>query len=198
MFILKLGDDMHLIVGLGNPGKEYAGSRHNLGFQVIEALAVRLKAPEPAQKHWSLVAVTEYKHKQVVLAQPLTFMNRSGRAVLELMRNLTIDLSALLVIYDDLDLPPGLIRLRRKGGSAGHRGIQSIIEQLGTNEFPRLRIGIGKAPEDLNEADYVLARINQSDSIPISNALSQAQDASLLFIEEGLEATMNLYNRSTL
>jgi peptidyl-tRNA hydrolase, PTH1 family len=188
---------MHLIVGLGNPGKEYAGSRHNLGFQVIEAMAVRLKAPEPVQKHWSLVSVTEYKRKQVVLAQPLTFMNRSGRAVLELMRNLTIDLSALLVIYDDLDLPPGLIRLRRKGGSAGHRGIQSIIDQLGTNEFPRLRIGIGKAPEDLNEADYVLTRINQSDTILISNALSQAQDASLLFIEEGLEAAMNHYNRST-
>lgn len=186
---------MHLIVGLGNPGKEYAGSRHNLGFQVIEALAVRLKAPEPVQKHWSLVAITEYKHKQVVLAQPLTFMNLSGRAVLELMRNLSIDHSALLVIYDDLDLPPGLIRLRRKGGSAGHRGIKSIIDTLGTDEFPRLRIGIGRAPEDLKGADYVLAPINQADSILIREALSRAEDASLLFVDQGLEAAMNLYNR---
>lgn len=189
---------MHLIVGLGNPGKEYAGSRHNLGFQVIEALARRLKAPEPVQKHWSLLTITAYAQKEVALAQPLTYMNRSGRAVLELIQNLAVDLSALLVIYDDLDLPPGLIRLRSKGGSAGHRGIQSIIDQLGRSDFPRLRIGIGRAPEGLNEADYVLARVNQSEAILISDALSRAQDASLLFIEQDLEAAMNIYNRSAL
>lgn len=186
---------MYLIVGLGNPGKEYTGSRHNLGFQVVEALSRRLKSAKTVQKHWSLCAVAKYKDKQVVLAQPLTYMNLSGRAVTELLRNNHIDLSALLVIYDDLDLPPGMIRLRQKGGSAGHRGIQSIIENLGTNEFPRLRIGIGKPPEKTEGSDYVLEPVEPEDSILIDEAIARAVEAALLFIDEGLEAAMNIFNQ---
>lgn len=189
---------MHLIVGLGNPGKEYTGSRHNLGYQVVEALARCLKTAKPVQKHWSLCTVVGYKDRQVILAQPLTYMNLSGRAVIELLHNNRVDLSNLLVIYDDLDLPPGAIRLRQKGGSAGHRGIQSIIDTLDTTEFPRLRIGIGKPPAGMEGSDYVLQPVEALDSNLIDEAINRAVGAVLLFIEEGLEAAMNVYNQDLL
>lgn len=186
---------MHLIVGLGNPGKEYTGSRHNLGYQVVEALAKRLNTATPVQKHWSLCTVVGYKDRQVILAQPLTYMNLSGRAVIELLRNNRVELKDLLVIYDDLDLPPGAIRLRQKGGSAGHRGIQSIIDTLDTTEFPRLRIGIGKPPDGVEGSEYVLQSVEAPDSNLIVEAIDRAVGAVLLFIEEGLEAAMNAYNQ---
>ena len=186
---------MFLIVGLGNPGRQYAGSRHNLGFQVIEALSRRLQAGKPTQKHKALFASAEYQAKQVILAQPITYMNRSGLAVIELMQNYPINPSDMLIIYDDLDLPPGVIRLRKKGGSAGHRGIQSIIEVLGTADFPRLRIGIGKPSPFMEGADYVLQSIDQPELDLITEALERAEEAVLLFISEGLEAAMNVYNQ---
>lgn len=186
---------MHLVVGLGNPGKEYSGSRHNLGFQAVELLSRRLKTGRPFQKHWSLCASAEYRGCQVILAQPLTYMNRSGRAVLELVRNYHVDLSNLLIIYDDLDLPPGMIRLRKKGGSAGHNGIQSIIESLGTTEFPRLKIGIGKPPSDLEGADYVLQPPDQPDLVSLNAALDKAAEAVLLYISDGLDSSMNIFNQ---
>lgn len=187
---------MYLIVGLGNPGKEYTGSRHNLGYQVVEALSRRLKTAKPVQKYWSLCAAADYKDKQVMLVQPLTYMNRSGRAVIELLRNNPVNLAELMIVYDDLDLPPGVIRLRRKGGSAGHRGIQSIIEALGTTEFPRLRIGIGKPPGEIEGGDYVLQPVDPADSALIDEVITRAVEAVILFIEEGLETAMNTYNQA--
>ena len=189
---------MHLIVGLGNPGREYAGSRHNLGFHVVEALSRRLKAAKPIQKHWSLCAVADYKGKQVMLAQPLTYMNLSGRAVIELMRNNNVDLLNLLIVYDDLDLPQGSIRLRKRGGSAGHRGIQSIIDTLGSADFPRLRIGIGKPPDGMEGSDYVLQVIDPGELVLINEALNKAVESILLFVDEGLEAAMNNFNQGLL
>jgi peptidyl-tRNA hydrolase, PTH1 family len=186
---------MYLIVGLGNPGSKYAGTRHNLGFQVVEALSRRLKSNKPVQKHWALCAAAEFKGRKVMLAQPLTYMNRSGRAVVELVRNYHIEPDRIMVIYDDLDLPPGVIRLRKKGGSAGHRGIQSIIESLGTAEFPRLRIGVGKPPEGMDAADYVLKPAGAIDAALIEEALAKAGEAVLVFISDGLEAAMNIYNQ---
>ncbi len=186
---------MNLVVGLGNPGQQYAGSRHNLGYQVVRTLSLRLQTGKPAQKHRSLLAVAEYKAKQVILAQPLTYMNRSGLAVIELLQNYHIDLPEMLIICDDLDLPPGVIRLRKKGGSAGHRGIQSIIDTLGTADFPRLRIGVGKPPPLMEGSDYVLQPINQQELDLINGALERAVEAVLFFISEGLEAAMNIYNQ---
>jgi peptidyl-tRNA hydrolase, PTH1 family len=186
---------MYLVVGLGNPGKEYSGSRHNLGFQAVELLSRRLQTGRPFQKHWSLCASAEYRGCQVMLAQPLTYMNRSGRAVLELVRNYHLDLSNLLIIYDDLDLPPGMIRMRKKGGSAGHRGIQSIIESLGTTEFPRLKIGIGKPSSDFEGADYVLQPPDPPDLASLNAALDKAAEAVLLYISDGLDAAMNNFNQ---
>jgi PTH1 family peptidyl-tRNA hydrolase len=187
---------MYLIVGLGNPGKDYAGSRHNLGFQVVEALSQQINAARPKQKHWSLIAETSYKSRKLMLTQPLTYMNLSGRAVKELMRNFRVDIDRLLVIYDDLDLPAGTIRLRGRGGSAGHRGLQSIIDALGTSDFPRLRVGIGRAPEGMEPADYVLLPVEGQDRILLEQAVERSADAALLFVERGLEAAMNAYNNS--
>ncbi|MFO7952817.1 MAG: aminoacyl-tRNA hydrolase [Bacillota bacterium] len=186
---------MHLIVGLGNPKKEYFGSRHNLGFQVVEALAHRLDANPPRQKHRSLVAEVSYSGHNLVLAQPLTYMNRSGLAVHELVKNYRIDLEKLLIIYDDLDLPPGTIRLRKKGSGAGHRGVQSIINALGTEAFPRLRMGIGKPPPWMETADYVLQPLEPPDSELINEAKDRAVEAILAFVKNGLETAMNNYNQ---
>ncbi len=186
---------MNLIVGLGNPGEQYAGTRHNLGYQVVRELSRRLQTGKPVQKHRALLAVGEYQAKQVMLAQPLTFMNRSGPAVKEIMKNYHIKLSDTLIVFDDLDLPPGIIRLRRKGGSAGHRGIQSIIDALGTSDFPRLRIGIGKPPDYMEAADYVLQQIGQPDLDLFTGALERAVEAVLFFVSDGLEAAMNTYNQ---
>jgi len=187
---------MYLIVGLGNPGKDYSGSRHNLGFQVVEFISKKIDVVRPSQKHWSLIAETSYKRRKIMLAQPLTYMNLSGRAVKELMRNYRVDIDRLLVIYDDLDLPAGAIRLRGRGGSAGHRGIQSIIDALGTSEFPRLRIGIDRAPEGMEPADYVLLPVEGQDKILLEQAVARSAEAALFFVERGLEAAMNSYNNS--
>ncbi len=186
---------MHLIVGLGNPGEKYEGSRHNLGFRVVEELSRRLPAGKPIKKHKSLYAVAKYKAAQVILAQPLTYMNRSGLAVNELMRNFKLNPDDLLIVFDDLDLPPGTIRLRKKGGSAGHRGIESIINVLGTADFPRLRIGIGKPSSSIDSAEYVLQKIDSPAQELIDEAVDRAVEAALLFIYEGLEAAMNTYNQ---
>ena len=187
---------MYLIVGLGNPGTKYAGSRHNLGFQVVEALARRLNVGRPIQKHRALIADCKYNDQRIILAQPLTYMNLSGKAVKEIVVNYHLALSDILVIYDDLDLPVGTIRLRSRGGSGGHRGIQSIIDALETNEFPRLRIGIGRAPEGLEAADYVLMPVDEPDRTKLKEAVERAGDAALHFLEHGLEAAMNNYNKN--
>jgi peptidyl-tRNA hydrolase, PTH1 family len=186
---------MYAIIGLGNPGSKYSGSRHNLGFRVVEALAGHLKAKRPVMKYWSLCAPVLYKGKELLLAQPLTYMNLSGRAVKEILHNKNINLVDLLIIYDDLDLPPGLIRMRQRGGSAGHRGLQSIIDALGTDQFARLRIGIGKAPPGLETAEYVTGPLDEPDCSVLAAAVERAVEATLLFIDEGSLAVMNRYNR---
>ncbi len=186
---------MYLIVGLGNPKKQYSNTRHNLGFQVVEALARRLNSGTPVSKHRSLLAEAEYNGSKLLLAQPLTYMNRSGLAVKEIVRNYDLDLDRILVIYDDLDLSPGTIRLRKKGGGAGHRGIQSIIASLETEEFPRLRIGIGRPPPGMEASEYVLQPLAGEDRELIKSALGKAEEAVLMFISEGLEPAMNNYNQ---
>ncbi len=185
---------MLLLVGLGNPGPDYAGSRHNLGFQVVEALARRLNAGKPVQKHRALIAKTEYQGRAILLVQPLTYMNLSGRAVNEIVGNFKITPDQVLVIFDDLDLPPGAIRLRSRGSSGGHRGLQSIIDALGTVEIPRLRIGIGKAPEGMEVADYVLLPPLGTEKVILGEAVERSVEAVLCFIEHGLETAMNQFN----
>jgi peptidyl-tRNA hydrolase, PTH1 family len=186
---------MFLIVGLGNPGPQYEGSRHNLGYRVIQTLACAVHAERPTQKFRSLYAGAWIGPDKIILAQPLTYMNRSGSAVAELLRLFSVTPEKLVVVFDDLDLAPGTIRLRYGGGSAGHRGVQSIIDVLGTPDFIRLRIGIGKPPPDLDIAAYVLEKASAEEQILLSQAVGRAVEAVQVVVKQDLHSAMNLFNK---
>lgn len=185
---------MHLVVGLGNPGRRYSGSRHNIGFQVIEALSRRLESPVPEYRCHSMTAVTGFRGHKVVLARPMTYMNRSGAALVELLHFFNLDYRFMLVICDDLDLQPGVIRLRKKGRSGGHRGLGSIIEALESSDFPRLRVGIGRPQSGLNAAEYVLLPPDPTDRELLEKAVAKAEEAVVTCMEAGLDQAMNIYN----
>lgn len=186
---------MHAIIGLGNPGERYAGTRHNLGFRVVEAIAASLQVKRPSRHRWSLYSIVSRDSGKLILAQPMTYMNRSGKAVVELCQLYSLQPEQLLIIYDDLDLDPGRIRLRRGGGSGGHRGVESIIDLLGSTDFARLRIGIGRPPEGIDPVDYVLQRPAPEERALYEAAVKLAAEAALAVFSEGLAAAMNRYNR---
>ncbi len=183
-----------LFVGLGNPGREYKVNRHNIGFMVIDRLSVRLTLSLTRFHSKALVGDTHYEGKKLLLAKPQTYMNLSGQAVAGLTRFYKLPLSNLLVIHDDLDLPFGTLRLRPGGGSGGQKGVASIIESLGTQAFPRLRLGIGRPPGRMDAAAYVLQDFPDSDSILLSEVLDRAADAALCFLSCGLDEAMNRFN----
>ncbi|MFZ3070146.1 MAG: aminoacyl-tRNA hydrolase [Anaerolineaceae bacterium] len=183
-----------LIVGLGNPGVEYRHTRHNVGFMVVETLADKLEISMKQVKFKSQIGSGKVDGNLLVLAKPLTFMNDSGSAVSQLLRYFKVPLTNLLVIHDDLDLPLGMLRLRPAGGSAGQRGMQSITDRLGSKEYPRLRIGIGRPSGRMDPADYVLKDFLPSEQELKKMVLDQAAQAALTFIHEGLEKAMNVYN----
>jgi PTH1 family peptidyl-tRNA hydrolase len=186
--------DTFLIVGLGNPGREYRENRHNIGFMLIDRLAVKLNARFSRLQSKALVATAMYDERKIILAKPQTFMNLSGQSVQGLVRFYKPPLTNLLVAHDDLDLPPGTIRIRPGGGSPGQLGVTSIIERLGTQEFPRLRLGIGRPPGRMEAPDYVLRDFSDGEMAVISETLNRAADAALTFVTEGLDAAMNKYN----
>ncbi len=185
-----------LIVGLGNPGREYRDTRHNIGFMLLDRLAVKLDARFSRLQSQALVAPSTYEGRKLILAKPQTFMNLSGRAVKGLVRFYKLPLEALLVAYDDLDLPPGTLRLRPDGRSAGHRGMESIIEHLGTDSFPRLRLGIGRPPGRMEAREYVLQNFTDEEMKLVSETLNRAVEAVLAWITDGLEKAMNRFNVS--
>jgi PTH1 family peptidyl-tRNA hydrolase len=184
----------YLIVGLGNPGREYRDSRHNIGFMTIDRLAGRLGTRFTRMEARALVTKATYHDRRLILAKPQAFMNLSGQAVSGLVHFYKIPLEHLLVVYDDIDLPLGRLRLRENGGSAGHKGMQSIIEKLNTSDFSRLRLGIGRPPGRKTAADYVLKEFSgeEADFLPV--LLDRAVDAILAIVTEGLPAAMNRYN----
>ena len=182
-----------LIVGLGNPGRKYAGNRHNVGFQCLDCLAEAWDLSFSWRKHKALLAQGEIAGLKVVLAKPLTFMNLSGDAVERIARFYKVPPESILVIYDDLDLPLGRIRLRPEGGSGGHKGMKSIIEHLGANGFPRLRVGIGR-PTQGDPVDYVLDDFTLDERITIDVVYEKAVSAVELWLTEGVVAAMNRYN----
>ncbi len=184
----------YLIVGLGNPGREYRGNRHNMGFMLLDHLAERLGVTFARLESQALVAKTEHAGKRIVLAKPQAYMNLSGQPVGTLLRYYKIPNSQLLVAYDDVDLPLGSLRLRPGGGSAGQKGMASIIERLGTQEFPRLRLGIDRPPGKMPAAAYVLQDFSSIQQPVVSAALERAADAVLLFVTDGLETAMNRFN----
>lgn len=191
---MELNEDNYLIVGLGNPGLEYKHTRHNFGFMTIEHLAGRLNVTLKCMKFKAMIAETRLDGKLVVLAKPLTFMNDSGNSVGPLTRYFKVPLGNLLVMHDDLDLPLGSVRLRPQGGSSGQRGMASIINRLGTQEFPRMRLGIGRPPGQMDPVDYVLQPFQAQEVELKKMVLDQAADAAETFIRAGIEAAMNKYN----
>lgn len=193
---------MRLIVGLGNPGPEYVNTRHNLGFEVIAELARRLRLASFKTKCNSLIARSKIDDKKILLAQPQTFMNNSGPAVRGLLDWFKIDPQDLILIYDDVDLEVGRLRIREKGNAGGHRGVESVINSVGTTQFPRVRIGIGRpclpaGRENLTDdvADYVLRRIPAEQSEALAQAVVLAADAVESILGRGLAAAMNQFNQ---
>jgi peptidyl-tRNA hydrolase, PTH1 family len=184
----------HLIIGLGNPGREYRETRHNLGFMLLDRLAVRLNARFTRLQSKALIASALYKEHKVILAKPQTFMNLSGQSAQGLVHFYKIPFNNLLVAHDDLDLPLGTIRIRPDGGSAGQKGMESILERFGTDEFPRLRLGIGRPPGRMSGPDYVLQEFSKSEMSVVSETLDRAVEAVLCFVTDGLDMAMNKYN----
>lgn len=183
-----------LIAGLGNPGREYRDTRHNVGFMLLDRIAERLNTQFSRVEMKSLVTKSNYHGRRLVLAKPQTYMNLSGQPVASLLRFYKIDISNLLVVYDEVDLPLGVLRIRPTGGSAGHKGMESIIASLGTDEYPRMRIGIGRPPGKKAAANYVLQNFQKSEYELVLSTLDRGVDAVFCFIEENLEAAMNQFN----
>ncbi|MBI4307544.1 MAG: aminoacyl-tRNA hydrolase [Chloroflexi bacterium] len=186
---------MKLIVGLGNPGPQYASNRHNVGFRCVDRFAKERGAAFTRKKPDYQMAEVEIAGEKVLLLKPRTFMNESGRAVAPVARFYRISLSDLLVIYDDLDLPVGKVRIRPGGSSAGHRGVQSIIEALGSEEFPRIRVGIGRPEERGQDAvSYVLGGFTAQEEDAIQKVVERVSEAVLVLVQEGLDKAMNRFN----
>ena len=187
-------ENTFLLIGLGNPGREYRDNRHNAGFMLIDRLAVRLNARGMKLQSKAIVTSTIYQDRKLILAKPQTYMNLSGHSVQGLANFYKLSLDNLLVAHDDLDLPFGTIRLRPGGGPGGQKGVASAIERLGTKDFARLRIGIGRPPGRMDPADYVLQDFSDEEMKTLSENLDHAADAVLLFVMEGLDRAMNKYN----
>jgi len=186
----------YLIVGLGNPGRTYTNNRHNVGFRCVEYLASAHSLSFNRRQKRASIALGPILRRSVVLAKPRTFMNKSGVPVASLTRFYRVPLDRLLVVYDDLDLPLGTTRMRPLGGSGGHRGMKSIIKQLGSRQFPRLRIGIGRPPGRMDPADYVLQDFSDEEGTLLEGTLEQATAAIETWLIEGVDEAMSEYNRS--
>ncbi len=186
--------ELYLIAGLGNPGRRYAGNRHNLGFQCLDRLAAAHRLAFDRTMHRARIAAGTIAGQRVVLAKPLTFMNLAGQAVGPLVHWYKVPLDRLLVIYDELDLPLGTIRLRPSGSSGGHKGLTSIIQALGSQDFPRLRVGIGRPPSGWDPADYVLHDFTRDEAATIAGAYDRVTAAVECWLSEGLVAAMNRFN----
>lgn len=184
-----------LIIGLGNPGREYAGNRHNVGFHVVDRLAAHHRLSFTRRQANARVADGLIAGRRAILAKPQTFMNLSGRPVAALVRFYQIELENLLVVFDDLDLPLGTLRLRPEGGAGGHNGMRSIIEQLGAQGFPRLRIGIDRPPGRMDPADYVLQNFSRDEHAVMVEVYPRAMAAIVTWLTRGLAPAMNEFNR---
>jgi peptidyl-tRNA hydrolase, PTH1 family len=172
----------YLIVGLGNPGREYKDTRHNLGFMLVDRLTVRLNARGMRLQSKAIVITAQHEGRKLILAKPQTFMNLSGQSVQGLLHFYKLPLEHLLVAHDDLDLPFGALRIRPGGGPGGQKGMGSIIQQLGTQNFARLRLGIDRPPGRMDAADYVLQEFTPKELLAVSATLDRAADASLTFL----------------
>lgn len=191
-------EQTYLIVGLGNPGREHDGNRHNIGFMFVDRLAARFGVRFARMQFRALIADTRYQGQKLILAKPQTYMNESGQAVAALQRFYKIPLRNLIVGFDDMDLPLGVIRMRPKGGSSGQKGMKSIIRRLSNNQaFPRIRLGVGRPPGRMPPPAYLLQDFSSEEREILDGFLDEAVDAVLTFVTQDLNAAMNRYNRGT-
>ena len=185
---------MILVAGLGNPGAQYANTRHNVGFDTLDYLAATYRIPLNRVRHKALAGEGLIQGQKVMLAKPQTYMNLSGEAIQELAHYFKIPPSDILIIYDDIDLAVGKIRIRPSGSAGTHNGMRSIVERLGTTAFPRVRIGVGKPPPGWQLADYVLSRFQEEEKKLVLAAIERAADAVPAILLVGAEAAMGRYN----
>lgn len=187
---------MYIIAGLGNPGKEYEGSRHNVGFMTLDALADRYQIDIREKAHKALIGKGMIEGNKVILVKPQTYMNLSGESIRSVMDYYKTEPSEFIVIYDDISLEPGQIRIRKKGSAGGHNGIKNIIAHLGTQEFPRIRIGVGEKPPRMDLADYVLSRFPKEEKEEMEQAFRDGAAAAVSMMNEGIDTAMNRFNGS--
>lgn len=186
---------MWVVVGLGNPGRQYASTRHNVGFVLIQRLADQQNAKLKKRKYSAKAARVELEASPVLLVKPWTFMNQSGVAVRELIESTGVKTNRLLVVYDDLDIPLGEMRIRKTGGPGTHNGMASIVREIKSTKFPRIRIGIGPLPPGFDATDYVLADFREEEKPALEGCLAKAEKALMLIMTKGVDAAMNRFNR---
>ncbi len=192
----ETGGHMFLIAGLGNPGREYEKTRHNMGFDVIDEIIERNRIPQTGVKFNAMYGKGIIGGEKVILMKPLTFMNRSGDSVRPMADYFKIDKETeLIVVYDDIDLEPGQLRIRKQGSAGGHNGIKDLITKLGTQKFIRVKVGVGAKPKGWDLADFVLGRFSQEDRKIVDAAVERAAEAVEMILQDGVDAAMNVYNR---
>ena len=187
---------MYIIAGLGNPGGKYEKTKHNMGFQVIDLLADKYHIEMNQKKHKAICGTGVIEGVKVLLLKPQTFMNLSGESIRDAVDFYKIDPETeLIVIYDDISLAPGHLRIRKKGSAGGHNGIKNIIQHLGTQVFPRIRVGVGEKPEGWDLADYVLSGFSKEDEVLVKESWERAVEAAVVMLTDGPEKAMNDFNR---
>ena len=187
---------MYLIAGLGNPGKQYEATRHNMGFDTIDCLVEKHNIPQGGVKFNAMYGKSIIGGEKAILMKPLSYMNLSGGPIQEMSGYFKIDPETeLIVIYDDIDLEPGQLRIRKKGSAGGHNGIKSIIAHLGTQEFPRVKVGVGEKPSRMDLADYVLGHFSKEEQATMDDAVKEAADAVCEIVNVGIAQAMNDHNR---
>ncbi len=185
---------MKIIAGLGNPGKQYEGTRHNAGFEVIDELADRCRISVTSREHRALVGKGFIGGEKVILVKPQTFMNLSGEAIGEIASYYQVPAEDVLVICDDINLPVGSLRIRRKGSAGGHNGLKNIIARLGSEDFPRIRVGVGEKDDRMDLVDHVLGHFAGADRMAMAEAYQTAAKAAELVVTDGIGEAMNRYN----
>lgn len=186
---------MFIIAGLGNPSREYEKTRHNVGFEAIDLLADKLGVKLTDKKHRACCGIGMIGIEKVILSKPQTYMNLSGESIGSMADYYKVEPDHIIVICDDINLEEGQLRIRAKGSAGGHNGLKSIINHLGSQEFLRIRVGVGEKPKEMDLADYVLGRFPKAQEALMEDAYKAAAEASVMMVEDGADAAMNLYNR---
>jgi PTH1 family peptidyl-tRNA hydrolase len=195
LFQARIPRPVGLIVGLGNPGQEYKNNRHNIGHMVVDQLAHTWGGEIKKKQARSFVLEHDFAGMHIILAKPRTFMNESGRAIQSLLASFKVPVEKMFVIYDELDLPLGTIRIRPSGGTGGHRGMRSIQQKIGSQEFPRMRVGIGRPPGKMDPAKFVLQNFSDGESTLLDTICDHAIACLQLYLREGINAAMNHCNQ---